>query len=101
MFYIYIIYSKGSDLYYVGHSSDPWLRLEQHRTNRQDKFTGKHTDWVLCAVFAVSDRKGDADKLEKFIKRQKSRRLLRSLIDPKFIPEGPLAQLVRVPHVRD
>jgi putative endonuclease len=39
--------------------------------------------------------------MEKYIKRQKSRNLLEKLIDPEFIPTGTLAQLVRVPHLRD
>jgi putative endonuclease len=55
----------------------------------------------LKAVFEVGESRGEADRLEKFIKRQKSRRLIESLINPDFVPEGKLAQLVRVPHVRD
>ncbi len=101
MYYIYIIYSESSDLFYVGHSEDPWRRLDQHNSNDRDKFTGKHENWELKAVFEVTDRKGDADKIEKFIKRQKSRKLIQRLIDPGFIPSDALAQLVRVPHVRD
>ena len=72
MFYIYIIYSISADKFYVGHSSDPWRRLEEHNNNSQDKFTGKYKNWELKAVFQVSEKKGDADKLEKFIKRQKT-----------------------------
>ncbi len=40
-------------------------------------------------------------KIERFIKKQKSRILLEKLIDPNFEPSGFLAQLIRVPHVRD
>jgi len=39
-------------------------------------------------------------KIERFIKRQKSRRLLEKLISGE-IPDGKLAQLVRVPQLRD
>jgi len=101
MFYIYIIYSAISDRFYVGYSQNPWHRLEQHLSNHKDKYTGRHSDWELKAVFEVGESRGEADKLEKFIKRQKSRRLIESLINPDFVPEGKLAQLVRVPHVRD
>jgi len=101
MFYIYIIYTLSSDLYYIGHSSDPWKRLEQHNQNASDKFTGKYANWELKAVFKVSENKGDADKIEKFLKKQKSRRIIQLLIDQTFVPKGKLAQLVRVPHVRD
>ena len=100
-FYIYILYSQEADKFYVGYSSDPWGRLEQHLNNEKDKFTGRYKDWELKAVFQVSDQRGDADRLEKFIKRQKSRKLIEKLIDLDFVPEGELAQLVRVPHLRD
>jgi putative endonuclease len=53
------------------------------------------------AVFEVSHSRGDADKIEKFIKRQKSRTLIQKMIEPGFTGSGILAQLVRVPHVRD
>ena len=101
MFYIYIIYSESSDLFYIGHSANPQKRLEQHNQNDTDKFTGKHLNWEMKATFEVSENKGDADKIEKFLKKQKSRNLIIKLIDPTFVPSGKLAQLVRVPHVRD
>ena len=53
------------------------------------------------AVFEVSPIRGEADKIEKFIKRQKSRNLLERMLDSKYRGTGVLAQLVRVPHVRD
>jgi hypothetical protein len=43
----------------------------------------------------------DKDQIEKFIKRQKSRALLKKMLDPEFKGKGVLAPLVRVPHVRD
>ncbi len=101
MHYIYIIYSLSTDKYYLGHSSDPWKRLGQHNSNEVDKFTGKYKPWELKAIFQVSEKKGDADKIEKFIKKQKSRNLILQLINIDFIPTGVLAQLVRVPHVRN
>jgi len=54
----------------------------------------------LTAVFEVSESRGDADKIEKFIKRQKSKNLIAKIIDPTFKGTGILAQLVRVSHVR-
>ncbi len=100
-YYIYILYSNSIDRYYVGYSSDPWLRLEQHISNSTDKYTGKAKDWILKAVFEVSNSAGHAIKIERFIKKQKSRNLILRLCDPEFIPTGVLAQLVRVPHLRD
>jgi putative endonuclease len=43
----------------------------------------------------------EAMRIEKFIKQQKSKKLIKKLIDPDFIPDGILTQLVRVPHLRD
>jgi putative endonuclease len=101
MFYIYIIYSNTAEKFYVGHSENPWDRLVQHNENEGDKYTGKYQNWELKAVFQVSENRGDALLIEKFIKRQKSKKLLLKLIEPEFIPTGDLAQLVRVPYVRD
>jgi putative endonuclease len=101
MYYIYFLYSEAADKYYVGHSQAPLKRLEQHLSNTGDKYTGSYVDWKLKAVFEVSLIRGDADKIEKFIKRQKSRNLLERMLDSKFRGTGVLAQLVRVPHVRD
>ena len=101
MFYIYLIQSASSGKFYTGYSSDPWKRLQEHNNERTDKYTGKYADWTLRAVFQVSDLREDAVKVERFIKKQKSRNLILKLIDPAFVPDGALAQLVRVPHLRD
>ena len=101
MFYVYILYSEESDRYYVGHSSDPWKRLNQHLENGGETYTGKHSNWKLVAVFAVSELRSDAINMERFIKSQKSRKFIEKLLDETFIPEGKIAQLIRVPHLRD
>ncbi len=69
MYYIYFLYSQAADKYYVGHSQDPFKRLEQHLSNSGDKYTGSY--------------------------------LLERMLDSKYRGTGVLAQLVRVPHVRD
>ncbi len=63
-------------------------------------YTAKHRPWELIAVFQVIEGPKSVDYLERFIKKQKSKSLIEKLIDPAFVPEGVLAQLVRVPHVR-
>ena len=95
MYFIYILYSVQADKFYVGHTHQPAERLNQHRTNPGEKFTGRYSDWSMKALFEVGDKKGDADKIEKWIKRQKSRKLIELLIDPSFVPQGMMAQLVR------
>ena len=101
MFYLYLLYSAKAKKFYIGYSSDPYKRLQQHLNNKGDKYTGKYNDWKLQAVFKISESRAEALRIEKFIKRQKSRKLLELLCEPDFVPVGKLAQLVRVPQVRD
>jgi putative endonuclease len=101
MFYIYILYSSSADLYYLGYSNDPIRRLEEHNTKPYNTFTSKYRPWELKAFFQCSDTESEAIRIERFIKGQKSRKLLQKLCDPLFNPSGILAQLVRVPDIRD
>ena len=48
---------------------------------------------MLKAVFEVASTRSEAMKIEKFIKKQKSRTLLLQLIDPTFKPICKLAHL--------
>ena len=101
MFYVYILHSPSSDLYYIGYTDDVERRLSEHNDpEKQTTFTSKHQPWHLKAAFACSEERSEAMKAERFIKRQKSRSFIERLIDGESF-EGPLAQLVRVPHVRD
>ena len=95
-FYLYILFSKLHDKYYVGYSSDPWRRLEEHNTKPFNTYTSKYRPWILGAVFSCGDKENEAIKIERFIKKQKSRKILLQLINPETIPDGPLAILKRV-----
>jgi len=101
IYYIYILYSANFDKYYIGQSKNVFARLEHHNTDDKNTFTSKFKPWLLVAYFNVGTSRGTALKLEKFIKKQKSRNLLLQLVDPDFVPTGQLSQLVRVPHMRD
>jgi putative endonuclease len=101
MVYLYILHSTTADKYFVGHSENPWDSLAQHNSSTDNKYTGKFSDWKLMAVFEAGNTKAEALELEKFINRQKNIKLVLKLIDPTFIPADKLAQLVRVPHIRD
>ncbi|MFM9075211.1 MAG: GIY-YIG nuclease family protein, partial [Bacteroidota bacterium] len=75
-YYLYILYSANADKYYVGYTTDYQKRVEDH--NSQEFFstyTSKHRPWLLAAVFLVGQDEALAVKLERFIKKQKSRRL--------------------------
>jgi len=95
-FYIYILYSKDYDKYYVGYSSDPWRRLEEHNTKPFNTYTSKYRPWIICAVFSCGDKENEAISVERFIKKQKSRKLIQQLMNPEITPYGPLALLIRV-----
>ena len=100
MFYLYILYSDNSDKYYIGYTNDYERRFHEHNHSDRTTFTSKHRPWILKAVFACGEIESEAIHLERFIKKQKSRKLLERLIDGEVLT-GILAQLVRVPYVRD
>jgi putative endonuclease len=102
MYFICIIYSPGSGMYYVGYTTDINLRLHKHNNQENfNTFTRKHRPWILAALFSCGDSESEAIKLERFIKKQKSKSLIEKLLVEDFHPTGNLAQLVRVPQVRD
>ncbi|HSK12284.1 MAG TPA: GIY-YIG nuclease family protein [Phnomibacter sp.] len=101
MYFLYILYSASSDLYYIGISESPFIRLQVHNNHHRKTFTSKHRPWTMAALFECSEDLGTARKIENFLKKNKTRRLIEWLIDPLNTPDGALAQLVRVPHVRD
>ena len=100
MFYIYIIKSASRDKFYVGYTNNPWRRLEEHNTGFRNTFTSKYRPWEMAALFECSEEEEKAVRAERFIKKQKSRRLIERMISGQNL-NGELAQLVRVPHVRD
>jgi putative endonuclease len=100
-YYLYILHSKLSDRFYIGYSSNPWKRLLEHNTSLHNTYTSKHRPWVFKAIYFVSDCENKAIQIERFLKKQKSSSLIRRLIEPSFEGQGILAQLVRVPHMRD
>ena len=101
MYYLYVIHSEIANLYYVGYTSDTQRRLIEHNNSPHNTFTSKHRPWVLKALFECGTSEPQAINLERFIKKQKSRKLIELLCHPHFIPVGKLSRLVRVPHVRD
>ena len=101
MFYLYILYSVDYDKYYIGSSQDPWERLVWHNDGQKDTFTSKYRPWQLAVVFEAGLSRAEALYFERFVKKQKSRIFLEKLIDPDFVPNGKIAKLVRVPHLRD
>jgi len=102
MYYIYILFSETADKFYVGYTQYPKARLSKH--NEQENFntyTRKFRPWKMVAHFEASTDKNMAIQIERFIKKQKSRKFIEMLCDEKTQLSGILAQLVRVPNIRD
>ena len=84
MFYIYILYSRSADKFYIGQTPDVHKRLQEHNNPvEKSKFTAKFIPWEIAVFFPVSDLRADAMKVEKFIKAQKSRKFILKLIENK------------------
>ena len=101
MYCIYVIYSGSADIYYVGYTNEPQRRLEEHNSKPHNTFTSKHRPWIMKVLFECGNSESQTIVTERFIKKQKSRKLIELLCHPHFIPVGKLAQLVKVPHMRD
>ncbi|WP_443936585.1 GIY-YIG nuclease family protein [Pedobacter sp. MW01-1-1] len=57
-FFIYILYSQSSNIYYVGYTNDYERRLEEHNTNERNTFSSKHRPWEICSVYGSSGKVG-------------------------------------------
>ncbi|HCN84806.1 MAG TPA: hypothetical protein DIT07_14485, partial [Sphingobacteriaceae bacterium] len=100
MFYLYILYSSGSDVYYVGYSNDYVRRFEEHNHSLHTTYTSKHRPWKLKAVYSCGADESLAVRIERFVKKQKSRKLIEKLIVGTVFT-GILTQLVRVPSTSE
>lgn len=78
MFYLYILYSKTRDKYYVGSTGDLVSRLKSHNSNHSG-FTGHTGDWEIIYQ-EIFETKEQAYAKERAIKRWKSRKLIEKLI---------------------
>lgn len=81
-YFVYILYSKTSDRYYIGHTSDINRRLKEHNDLSSDnrKFCVKNGPWELKYYEAGFKSRSEAAKREKQIKSWKSRKLIEKLI---------------------
>ena len=78
MFYLYILYSKTRDKYYVGSTGDLENRLKTHNSNHSG-FTGYTGDWIIVHKELFESRE-EAYSRERTIKRWKSRKLIEKLV---------------------
>ncbi|MFC6875629.1 GIY-YIG nuclease family protein [Flavobacterium myungsuense] len=81
MFYVYILYSKTVDKYYVGSCQNIQERLNNH-LNSRSKYTKIAKDWELKYSESF-DSRSEACRREMQIKKMKSRKYIESLLGPK------------------
>ena len=88
MHFLYIIYSATADKYYTGESNDVPARLKLHNDHKFLKaFTNAASDWEIRLIFKC-ETKTDAVYLERYIKRMKSRKFVKKVIDhPNILEE--------------
>ena len=88
MHFLYVIYSKEVDKFYVGETKDPVERLKLHNRHYFKKgFSKIADDWEIVLTFECNSRK-DALFLEKFIKQMKSKKFIHKLIKkPNILSE--------------
>ena len=84
MHFVYILYSARSDIYYVGESNDVSVRMKYHNQLNKGGFTSKHRPWTVKRILKFEDR-GTAIKVERYIKRRKSRLYIISLIEDEEV----------------
>ena len=78
MFYIYIIYSKSADKYYVGSCQDIEQRIDDH-LNSRSKYTKMAKDWELKYSESFASR-SESYQREMQIKKMKSRIYIENII---------------------
>ena len=80
-FYVYILRSTIKETYYYGSSDDPDRRLPHH--NGESKgYTKRYRPWktVFCQAF---DTRAEAESAEKLLKKWKSKKMTRLVIEGK------------------
>ena len=78
MYIVYILYSHSLDKYYVGYTNDLTRRISEHN-RKKGKFTDQGIPWELVHREDY-ELKTEAMDRERFIKTQKSRKFILSLI---------------------
>ena len=73
-FFVYVIFSKKLNRYYVGQTSNVTKRIEEHNEAKA-KYTSKGIPWELVATIQINSRT-EAIKLELKIKKRGIRRYL-------------------------
>jgi putative endonuclease len=80
-FFVYILYSKKADRFYIGQTEDPDKRFDLHQSKFfQQSYTRISNDWIMVFSLSCMNRT-QAILIEQFIKKQKSKVFIQRLID--------------------
>ncbi|MFT3947762.1 MAG: GIY-YIG nuclease family protein [Agriterribacter sp.] len=74
MYFVYILYSRSIDKYYVGSSEDVERRIVEHNMGKGN-FTSKGIPWIVVITFECESRT-EAVRLELKIKKRGIKRYL-------------------------
>ena len=79
MHFVYILYSKKLNRFYIGETFDVILRLERHNSDYyENKYTSKGQPWEVFLKIECKD-KSQAKNIEKHIKKMKSKKYIENL----------------------
>ncbi len=79
MHWIYILYSKRIDKYYIGSTSNVKNRLAFHNSAQNKIWSRRGQPWEKVFEHEFESKK-EALKAERFIKNQKSRKFIQKLV---------------------
>ncbi|RKS01513.1 MULTISPECIES: GIY-YIG nuclease family protein [unclassified Flavobacterium] len=80
MHFLYVLYSASANKFYVGETNDIDNRLLKHNNHSYDgSFTKIAGDWKVVLLFECIS-KDQAFRLEKFIKKMKSKIFIEKII---------------------
>ncbi len=79
MYWVYILYSKKRNRYYIGQTQNLTERLQRHISGRS-VYTKNKQDWKLVYTESFNSRE-DTLRREREIKRKKSRKYIEQLVN--------------------
>ncbi|MBK8041558.1 MAG: GIY-YIG nuclease family protein [Haliscomenobacter sp.] len=80
MWYVYILFSKKLNGYYIGQSGDVALRLRYHNELSEHSYTSRYRPWELRRAYGFNTRR-EAILAERYIKGRKSRNFVEWLLE--------------------
>jgi putative endonuclease len=93
MFFVYILFSKKLNRFYIGTTDDVERRLMEHNSRLYaNSFTAKGIPWELTLSYSCQSSE-IAYKLERFIKKMKSKKFIILLIDNEKIIDDIVLKL--------